>query len=97
MLYIIIQILLANFLAQTEALMRGKTLGEARKELVASGVAGETLDRILPHKVNNRTNSNICSSINLDHVILNKLDKKCFKVLFLDNSLGKNLPCQRFN
>ena len=31
--------------------MRGKTLGEARKELVASGVTGETLDRILPHKV----------------------------------------------
>ena len=31
--------------------MCGKTLGEARKELVASGVTGETLERILPHKV----------------------------------------------
>lgn len=34
--------------------MRGKTLGEARKELVASGMKGETLDHILPHKVNNK-------------------------------------------
>lgn len=49
--YAHVQILLANFLAQTEALMRGKTLGEARKELVASGMAGETLEHILPHKV----------------------------------------------
>ena len=33
--------------------MRGKTLGEARKELIASGMKGETLDHILPHKVSN--------------------------------------------
>ncbi len=31
--------------------MRGKTLGEARDELVKAGVAGETLKKILPHKV----------------------------------------------
>jgi glucose-6-phosphate isomerase len=36
------EILLANFLAQTEALMKGKTSGEARKELEAAGSRGLT-------------------------------------------------------
>ncbi|MDZ4769425.1 MAG: glucose-6-phosphate isomerase [Chloroflexota bacterium] len=36
-------ILFANFLAQTEALMRGKTADEARAELVASGVTPNDL------------------------------------------------------
>ena len=45
------QILLANFLARTEALMRGKTHGEARTELVKAGVKGEQLPVIQPHKV----------------------------------------------
>jgi len=45
------EILLANFLAQTEALMRGKTRGEARTELVKAGVKGEQLPVIQPHKV----------------------------------------------
>uniref|UniRef100_A0AAQ5ZPF5 Glucose-6-phosphate isomerase n=1 Tax=Amphiprion ocellaris TaxID=80972 RepID=A0AAQ5ZPF5_AMPOC len=35
------KILLANFLAQTEALMKGKTTEEARKELEAGGLSGE--------------------------------------------------------
>ncbi|XP_061525314.1 glucose-6-phosphate isomerase b isoform X2 [Phycodurus eques] len=54
------KILVANFLAQTEALMRGKTTEEARKELEASGLTGEALEKILPHKVfqgNRPTNS----------------------------------------
>ncbi|XP_059209931.1 glucose-6-phosphate isomerase b isoform X4 [Centropristis striata] len=54
------KILLANFLAQTEALMKGKTTEEARKELEAGGLSGEALDKILPHKVfqgNRPTNS----------------------------------------
>uniref|UniRef100_A0A671XAJ4 Glucose-6-phosphate isomerase n=1 Tax=Sparus aurata TaxID=8175 RepID=A0A671XAJ4_SPAAU len=54
------KILLANFLAQTEALMKGKTTEEARKELEASGLSGEELEKILPHKVfqgNRPTNS----------------------------------------
>lgn len=54
------KILLANFLAQTEAMMRGKTTEEARKELEAGGLSGEALDKILPHKVfqgNRPTNS----------------------------------------
>jgi len=54
------KILLANFLAQTEALMTGKTTEEAKKELEASGQTGEALEKILPHKVfqgNRPTNS----------------------------------------
>uniref|UniRef100_A0A3P8SSD3 Glucose-6-phosphate isomerase n=1 Tax=Amphiprion percula TaxID=161767 RepID=A0A3P8SSD3_AMPPE len=54
------KILLANFLAQTEALMKGKTTEEARKELEAGGLSGEALEKILPHKVfqgNRPTNS----------------------------------------
>ncbi|CAH2324182.1 glucose-6-phosphate isomerase [Pelobates cultripes] len=45
------KILLANFLAQTEALMKGKSTEEAKKELQASGLSGEALDKLLPHKV----------------------------------------------
>ncbi|XP_078608775.1 glucose-6-phosphate isomerase-like [Branchiostoma floridae x Branchiostoma japonicum] len=54
------EILTANFLAQTEALMRGKTREEARRELEQSGYSGEQLERLLPHKVfegNRPTNS----------------------------------------
>jgi glucose-6-phosphate isomerase len=39
-------LLLSNFLAQTEALMRGRTVDEARRELAAQGVAGESLERL---------------------------------------------------
>lgn len=45
------EILLANFLAQTEALMRGKTKGEAEAELKKAGMSGDLLQKILPHKV----------------------------------------------
>lgn len=45
------KILLANFLAQPEALMRGKTKEEAEEELKKSGMSGEKLQKILPHKV----------------------------------------------
>jgi glucose-6-phosphate isomerase len=44
-------LLLSNFLAQTEALMRGKSEAEARAELESAGVSGEDLARLLPHKV----------------------------------------------
>ena len=44
-------ILLANFFAQTEALMRGKTEAEARAELVASAMSKERVDLLTPHKV----------------------------------------------
>ncbi|XP_078112404.1 glucose-6-phosphate isomerase a [Sander vitreus] len=45
------KILAANFLAQTEALMRGKTSDEARRELEEAGVKGDALQKLLPHKV----------------------------------------------
>lgn len=45
------QILISNFLAQTEALMKGKSKEEARDELSKSGMSGESLEHILPHKV----------------------------------------------
>jgi len=54
------KILLSNFFAQTEALMKGKTEEEVRKELSASGLKGEPLEKLIPHKVfqgNHPTNS----------------------------------------
>lgn len=45
------KILLANFLAQTQALMLGKTREEARAELEAQGLSGDALEELLPHKV----------------------------------------------
>jgi glucose-6-phosphate isomerase len=45
------KILLANFLAQTQALMLGKTKDQARVELVKQGLQGDALENLLPHKV----------------------------------------------
>ena len=45
------QILLANFFAQTEALMAGKNEQEVRAELASQGLSGESLEQLLPHKV----------------------------------------------
>ena len=44
-------ILLANGLAQSEALMKGKNAEEVRAELVQEGYEGEALEALLPHKV----------------------------------------------
>jgi len=44
------KILLANFLAQTQSLMLGKTSEQAHAELEAQGFSGEALQKILPHK-----------------------------------------------
>ena len=43
-------ILIANFLAQTEALMKGKTGEEVKAELKASGLSGQELERLVPAK-----------------------------------------------
>ncbi len=43
--------LLANCFAQTEALMRGRTVGEARAELEAAGLPAEQVEALAPHKV----------------------------------------------
>ncbi|MDH5435301.1 MAG: glucose-6-phosphate isomerase [Gammaproteobacteria bacterium] len=44
-------VLVANCLAQTRALMRGKTEQEARTELEEQGLTGAKLEALLPHKV----------------------------------------------
>jgi len=54
------RMLLANFFAQTEALMKGKTPEEARAELEKAGMSAERIATLLPHKVfkgNHPTNS----------------------------------------
>jgi glucose-6-phosphate isomerase len=43
-------ILLANFFAQTEALMRGKTPEEARAELQTQNLPAARIDELVPHK-----------------------------------------------
>lgn len=43
-------ILLSNFFAQTEALMKGKNEAEVRAELTAAGMSGDELERLVPHK-----------------------------------------------
>jgi len=52
--------LLSNFFAQTEALMRGKNEDEVRAELRDAGLSGAELEKLVPHKVfpgNRPTNS----------------------------------------
>ena len=54
------KLLLANFFAQTEALMKGRTEAEARAELVGQGLSGAALEALVPHKIfsgNRPTNS----------------------------------------
>jgi len=53
-------LLLSNFFAQTEALMKGKTEAEARAELEGEGLSGAALEALVPHKCfpgNRPTNS----------------------------------------
>jgi len=44
-------LLLSNFFAQTEALMKGKTAAEVRAELTKAGLTGEALEAAIPHRV----------------------------------------------
>jgi glucose-6-phosphate isomerase len=66
--------LLANFLAQTEALAFGKTAAEVRAELAAEGLEGAALEALVPHKVfegNRPTNSILY--LRLDPATLGKI------------------------
>ncbi|MGD0676632.1 MAG: glucose-6-phosphate isomerase [Polyangiaceae bacterium] len=45
------EVLLANFFAQTEALMRGKTEDEAKSELTLQGLPSDRVAALLPHKI----------------------------------------------
>ena len=55
--------LVANCLAQAEALMRGRTHAEARDQLVAKGMGAAEAEALAPHRVfpGNRPSSTICS------------------------------------
>ncbi len=67
-------LLLSNFLAQTEALMRGKTLEEATAELEKKGLSPDEVARLAPHKVfpgNRPTNS----------IVFDRLDPKTLGAL----------------
>ncbi|MES9993611.1 MAG: glucose-6-phosphate isomerase [Candidatus Thiodiazotropha sp.] len=58
--------LFANCLAQSEALMRGKTRAEAREEMEASGMEPEQIVDLLPHRIfpgNRPSNSLILDQI----------------------------------
>uniref|UniRef100_D3TME3 Glucose-6-phosphate isomerase n=1 Tax=Glossina morsitans morsitans TaxID=37546 RepID=D3TME3_GLOMM len=60
------RLLVANFLAQTQALMIGKTAKEAREELVKENKTEEEVEKLLPHKVfpgNRPTNSIVVRQI----------------------------------
>ena len=54
--------LMSNFLAQTQALMMGKTLEEASAELRLSGMSEDEVDRLAPSKVfpGNRPTNSFC-------------------------------------
>jgi len=66
--------LLANCLAQSQALMRGRTLEEARTQLLAQGLSQEEADRLAPHRVfpGNRP-SNTFAYARLDPFTLGRL------------------------
>lgn len=67
-------VLLSNFLAQTRALMMGKTETEARAELEAAGMPAAKIEEVLPHKIfegNKPTNS----------IIFEKLDPRTMGAL----------------
>lgn len=58
--------LLANFFAQTEALMRGKTADEVRVEMHRAGKSDAEIERVLPYRVftgNRPTNSILCRKL----------------------------------
>ena len=68
------QLLLANCLAQTEALMKGRTTDEARAELLAEGKVPTEADRLAPHKTfpGNRPTNTILYNL-LDPFTLGRL------------------------
>ena len=62
-------LLMANFFAQTESLMKGRTESEVRDELVSQGMSSDALEKLLPHKIfsgNHASNS----------ILFKKLDPK---------------------
>ena len=68
------EILMSNFFAQSEALMRGKTADEAREEMLAQKLPPAEVDRLVPHRVfpGNRPSTSI---------VLKKLDPHALGML----------------
>jgi glucose-6-phosphate isomerase len=68
------EILLANCIAQTEALLRGKSAEEVRKELAGRGMEADEIERLTPHRVfpGNRPSNTI---------VLKKLDPRSLGAL----------------
>ncbi len=44
------RLLVANYLAQTQALMQGKTSAEVKEEMQGQGISQEEIQRLLPHR-----------------------------------------------
>ncbi len=58
--------LLSNFFAQTEALMKGKSLDDVKAEMAIAGKSAQEIDKIAPHRVfegNRPTNSILVKKI----------------------------------
>lgn len=68
------EMLLANCLAQSEALMKGRTLAEAKAQLAAKGMDDAEVERIAPHRVfsGNRPSLTIIHDL-LDPYVLGRL------------------------
>ncbi|MFQ5645037.1 MAG: glucose-6-phosphate isomerase [Thiogranum sp.] len=65
------RILFSNYLAQTEALMRGKNMAEVRAELQAEGLGEAEIERLLPHKVfpGNRPSNSLLYPLLTPHLL----------------------------
>ncbi|MER9299306.1 glucose-6-phosphate isomerase [Mesorhizobium sp. M0621] len=64
-------LLLANCLAQSEALMKGRTLEEARAQMLAKGMKPAEVDKIAPHRVFSGNRSSVT-------ILYRKLDPRTF-------------------
>ncbi|CAL4107730.1 unnamed protein product, partial [Meganyctiphanes norvegica] len=75
------KILMANFLAQTEALMKGKTSEEAKAELEKSGMPADKVNHILPHKHRWMNNNNInINSLTVLTLFVAPYERKLFDI-----------------
>ena len=65
---------MSNFFAQTEALMRGKTAGEARQEMLAQKLPPGEVENLVPHRTfpGNRPSTSI---------VVKKLDPRALGML----------------
>ncbi|HHH43460.1 MAG TPA: glucose-6-phosphate isomerase [Gammaproteobacteria bacterium] len=65
------RILFTNYVAQTEALMRGKQAAEVRAELLADGLGEAEIGRLLPHRVfpGNRPSNSLLYPILTPHLL----------------------------